>query len=131
MRQDPRVVNLEATNIAALNRELVPDVLELITMDLSYLSVATAISQIKGLAIAEQADLVALVKPMFELRLSNAPIDRASLESALSHAAAGMANAGWEVLAHIDSPVPGSRGAVELFLHARYRFPEPLARTLK
>ena len=35
LRQNPRVVNLEATNIGALNRDLVPEVVELITLDLS------------------------------------------------------------------------------------------------
>jgi 23S rRNA (cytidine1920-2'-O)/16S rRNA (cytidine1409-2'-O)-methyltransferase len=125
LRQDPRVVNLEATNIGALNRDLVPEVVELITLDLSYLSVATAVGQLKGVAIAERADLIALVKPMFELRRSTAPSDRASLDDALAHAAAGVAVAGWEVVAHADSPVRGARGAAEIFLHARYRSPAP------
>lgn len=129
LRQDPRVVNLEATNIGDLNRGLVPEVVELITRDLSYLSVATAVGQLKGVAIAERADLIALVKPMFELRRGTAPSDRASLDQALAHAAAGVAAAGWEVVAHLDSPVRGARGAAELFLHARYRSPAPGAST--
>ena len=127
LRQDPRVVNLEATNIGVLNRDLVPEAVELITLDLSYLSVATAVGQLKGVAIAERADLIALVKPMFELRRGTAPSDRASLDHALAHAEAGVAVAGWEVVAHADSPVRGARGAAELFLHARYRSPTPRA----
>lgn len=123
LRQDPRVVNLEATNIGVLNRYLVPEVVELITLDLSYLSVASAVGQLKGVTMAGRADLIALVKPMFELRRGTAPSDRASLDDALAHATAGVTVAGWEVVAHMDSPVRGARGAAELFLHARYRSP--------
>jgi 23S rRNA (cytidine1920-2'-O)/16S rRNA (cytidine1409-2'-O)-methyltransferase len=108
LRPDPRVVSLEATAIGALNRALVPEVVELITLDLSYLSVATAVGQLRGVAVAEQADLIALVKPMFELRRGTTPSDRASLSHALAHAAAGVAVAGWEVVAHADSPVRGA-----------------------
>src|SRR5262245_23079822 len=45
LRQDPRVVALERTNLGALTLELVPDVVEVVTMDLSYLPVARAAPQ--------------------------------------------------------------------------------------
>jgi 23S rRNA (cytidine1920-2'-O)/16S rRNA (cytidine1409-2'-O)-methyltransferase len=38
LRADPRVVNLESTNLGVVNRTLVPDVVEIVTLDLSYLS---------------------------------------------------------------------------------------------
>ncbi len=43
LRQDDRVVVLERTNIADLTRTLVPDTLNVITLDLSYLSIARAV----------------------------------------------------------------------------------------
>ncbi len=123
LRQDPRVVNLEATNLAMLDRTLVPDAVGVVTMDLSYVSVATAIGQLGGISLARDADLVALVKPMFELRLPAAPDDQASLARALHHAIGGVEGAGWRVRAHARSPVRGSRGAAELLLHARRERP--------
>ena len=75
--------------------------------------------QLKRLSFAPGAELVGLVKPMFELRLSAAPKDRPSLDRALGQAVDGVAAAGWTVIATMDSPVAGGRGAPELFLHAR------------
>jgi 23S rRNA (cytidine1920-2'-O)/16S rRNA (cytidine1409-2'-O)-methyltransferase len=43
LRQDPRVVKLEATNAASLDRRHVPDVVDLVTIDLSYLAVAAVV----------------------------------------------------------------------------------------
>lgn len=118
LRQDPRVVNLEAVNVADLNTGRVPDVIDVVTIDVSYLSLSSAIAQLQRVAIAPDAALVGLVKPMFELRAATAPGDRASLETALATASAGVAQAGWEVRGSMDSPVRGARGARELLLHA-------------
>jgi 23S rRNA (cytidine1920-2'-O)/16S rRNA (cytidine1409-2'-O)-methyltransferase len=120
LRQDPRVVNLEATNVSRLDTRLVPEPVEVVTVDVSYLSLASAVSQLAGVAIATGADLVGLVKPMFELRRATAPLDDASLAAALELAAAGVAGAGWEVRATAPSPVTGARGAREVLLHARW-----------
>jgi len=121
LRQSVRVVSLEGTNLAALDRRLVPDVVDLVTMDLSYLSVATAVGQLARLAVAPNADLVALVKPMFELRLGHAPDEPTLLAEALQRAIEGVERAAWRVAGHMRSPVHGGRGAVELLLHARRR----------
>jgi 23S rRNA (cytidine1920-2'-O)/16S rRNA (cytidine1409-2'-O)-methyltransferase len=119
LRQHPRVVNLEATNVATLDGSLIPDRIEVVTVDVSYLSLAGAVSQLDRVAIARGADLVGLVKPMFELHRAAAPVDDASLQAALEAAASGVSAAGWSVLGSIASPVSGARGARELLLHAR------------
>jgi len=119
LRQDPSVVNLEATNLAALDREVVPDLIDLFTLDLSYLSLTDAFPQLESLRIAEDADMVALVKPMFELHLSRPPDDADSLRQALDLAMNGARAAGWTTIASIESPVLGARGAFEFLLHAR------------
>lgn len=119
LRQDPRVVNLERTNLADLDRRLVPDALDVLTLDLSFLSLTEAVPQLAGLGIDPAADLVALVKPMFELHRSEPPEDEPSLERALAAAVEGVGRAGWRVLGTMRSPVLGNRGAHEFFLHAR------------
>lgn len=118
LRQDARVVNLESVNVAELDTALIADVVELVTVDVSYLSLRAAVGQLDRIVLATDAVLVGLVKPMFELRTATAPSDRASLDAALAAAADGITAAGWRVLGSIDSPVPGSRGARELLLHA-------------
>jgi 23S rRNA (cytidine1920-2'-O)/16S rRNA (cytidine1409-2'-O)-methyltransferase len=125
LRQDPRVVNLERTNLSALDRALVPDTVELITIDLSYLAVAGAVGQLAQLAIAADADLIALVKPMFELSLPRPPDRPAEAARARSAARRGIEAAGWSVQRECRSPVLGRRGAVEFLVHARRRASAP------
>jgi 23S rRNA (cytidine1920-2'-O)/16S rRNA (cytidine1409-2'-O)-methyltransferase len=119
LRQDARVVNLERTNLGALDRTLVPDLIDLVTIDVSYISLASAVPQLAQLAFATAAELIALVKPMFELARADAPDDDASLAEALRRASAGIEEAGWSVVAAIESPVRGHHGAKELLLYAR------------
>ena len=119
LRQDARVVNLERVNLGELDRELVPDTVEVITMDLSYLAVAKAAPQLERLAIAPGADLIALVKPMFELGLATPPTEPAQLDAAADRARAGLEACGWRVVAAVRSPVTGARGAIEMLVHAR------------
>lgn len=66
-----------------------------------------------------EADLIALVKPMFELGLASPPTDRAELAEAVARAEHGLCAAGWEPAGAIESPVRGARGAIEFLVHAR------------
>jgi 23S rRNA (cytidine1920-2'-O)/16S rRNA (cytidine1409-2'-O)-methyltransferase len=120
LRQDPAVVNLERTNLGDLTPALVPDEIDVVTVDLSYLSLAAALGQLADrLSIAPGADLVALVKPMYELRRAEPPRDPRSLRQACERAVDAATAAGWEVQGLIRSPVTGRNGAVEFLAHAR------------
>jgi 23S rRNA (cytidine1920-2'-O)/16S rRNA (cytidine1409-2'-O)-methyltransferase len=119
LRQDPRVVNLERTNVGDLSRELVPDAIGAISLDLGYLALAIGVPQLNAIDIAPDADLVALVKPTAELGLQTPPEDEASLAEALERACRGIAAAGWDVVATMDSPIRGGNGAIEMLVHAR------------
>jgi 23S rRNA (cytidine1920-2'-O)/16S rRNA (cytidine1409-2'-O)-methyltransferase len=120
LAQDERVVSLERTNVGALDRTLVPDPLDLVSLDVGYLPLASAVPQLGTLAFTAGAQLVGLVKPKDELGLGTLPADPgAAVDEAVARASAGMAQAGWEVVAAMPSPVTGSRGAVEALVHAR------------
>jgi 23S rRNA (cytidine1920-2'-O)/16S rRNA (cytidine1409-2'-O)-methyltransferase len=118
LRQDERVVVLERTNLGSLTPRLVPDPLEVVTMDLSYLPIARAAPQLEAVRLSATADLVALVKPQHELGLGATAGD-GQVAEAVAHAANGLAAAGWTVVATTRSPVLGGRGAVECLVHAR------------
>jgi 23S rRNA (cytidine1920-2'-O)/16S rRNA (cytidine1409-2'-O)-methyltransferase len=119
LRQDARVVNLERTNIGELDRQTVPDPIELISLDLGFLALATGVPQLNGLEIAPGADLLALVKPTAELGLPSPPDDEESIREAVRRASEAVSEAGWEVLEAVESPIRGSRGAIEWFLHGK------------
>ena len=118
LRQDERVVNLEATNLSELSRDRVPEEVEVVTIDVSYLSLANAVPQLASVAFAPAADLVALVKPMFELKLPALPPDE-RLPEAVEAAVKGIERAEWKVLATMPSMVRGAHDAVEFLIHAR------------
>ena len=118
LRADPRVISLERTNLARLDRRLIGEPVDLLTMDLSYLAVADAVGQVDRRILAPAAQLIALVKPTFELH-SGQLADRPEQVAAAAEAAAGaLADRGWRVLGREPSPVLGARGAVEVFVHA-------------
>ena len=121
LRVDDRVVNLEGHNLGSIDRHAVPEAVHLVTIDLSYLAVADALPQIEALEIAGDADLVAPVKPMFELRRARPPSHADELQAAVRAASEAVASGLWEVLATCESSVTGARGTTEFFIHARRR----------
>ena len=119
LRQHPAVVNLERTNLADLSPQLVPARIDVVTADLSYVSLARAVRQLNArVIVAADADLVAVIKPQFELGLPEPPSDARQLARAVEAASAGVEHAGWTVTGTEESPVRGARGAIEFLLHA-------------
>ena len=118
LRADPRVINLEQTNLARLDPRLIREPADLLTMDLSYLAVSDAIGQVDRRILAPAAQLIALVKPTFELhsgQLADQPAQVAEAAIAVTRA---LGDHGWRVLAREPSPVLGAKGAVEVFVYA-------------
>ncbi|HXZ56564.1 MAG TPA: TlyA family RNA methyltransferase [Gaiellaceae bacterium] len=122
LRDDPRVVVLERTNARSL-REL-PFAPELVTCDVSFISVRTALPP--ALALAAPAwEALMLVKPQFEAGRAQAPrgvvrdpevwrrVMRQTAEAALEWEA--------EVAGVVDSSLPGPKGNREFFLHLVHR----------
>jgi len=118
LRQDPRVVVLERTKVGDLTPLLIPSTLDAVSVDVSYLSLSSAVEQLSRLSFATGAALLGLVKPMFELRLATIPSRLEVLEQARDVAVAGVGASGWRVVAADECPIRGGRGAVEFFVHA-------------
>lgn len=119
LRQHPHVVNLERTNLAELDTELVPNPVDLVVIDVSYISLTDALPQLNRLELDADADLLALVKPMFELGLSRPPDELEVVREAVHHATTGVETAGWTVIDEARSPVAGAGGAVEWFVYGK------------
>jgi 23S rRNA (cytidine1920-2'-O)/16S rRNA (cytidine1409-2'-O)-methyltransferase len=119
LRADSRVVNLERVNLGDVNLVLIPETAEVITVDLSYLALAVAASQLEVLDIAGDADLIVLVKPMYELGLSQPPSDEAPRQRAIDRAVLAFERHRWLTLGAIESPIRGHNGAIEYLAHFR------------
>jgi len=120
---DQRVVSLEGVDARALTPELIPEPPQLVVTDVSFISLEKALPAALTLA-APEADLVALVKPQFEVgpeRVGKGGLvkDAAARETALQGVAAFVVGAGWTLQATADSPIAGGDGNREFLLWAQ------------
>jgi len=124
LRADPRVVVLERTNARTLRPEAIDGAADLTLVDASFISLATLMPAVAR-CTREGGDLVALVKPQFEVgrriasRGKGVVRDEAERAHAIDNAACSVRAAGFEVLARSDSVLRGPKGNREAFLHAR------------
>jgi 23S rRNA (cytidine1920-2'-O)/16S rRNA (cytidine1409-2'-O)-methyltransferase len=122
LRQDPRVVVLEQTNARHLTSEQVPEPVDIIVCDASFISLAKVLEAPLKLA-KFGAKLVALIKPQFEagrdeVGKGGVVRDPAVHERVCAAAAAWAESQGWTVLGIERSPITGPEGNVEFLLAA-------------
>jgi len=122
LRQDPRVVVLEQTNARYLTREQVPEPVDVVVCDASFIGLAKVLEAPLKLA-KPGAKLVALIKPQFEagreeVGKGGVVRDPAVHERVCSEAAAWVESQGWRVLGVVESPITGPEGNVEFLLGA-------------
>ncbi|THD58086.1 TlyA family RNA methyltransferase [Phenylobacterium sp.] len=120
---DPRVVALEGFDARRLTAAEVPEPPDLVVCDVSFIGLAKALPAALALA-ADGADLVALVKPQFEVgpeRVGKGGLvkDPAARAEALAGVEAFLGEAGWMVRASADSPIAGGDGNLEHLLWAQ------------
>lgn len=115
LRADPRVLNLERTNISDIEPgDLVPAP-EIVVMDLSYLSLVKAVPIVARL-IGGRGDIIALVKPLFEDARPSAADDPGVHREVLARLVSQFDRKGFGVLGLTRSPVLGSSGTVEFLI---------------
>ena len=124
LRKDPRVVVLERLNARHLSRIQVPEPVDLITCDASFIGLSAVLPAALALA-AGQARLVALVKPQFEagrgqVGKRGVVRDPAIQRNVCQRAAAWIAaEPGWTAVGEVESPILGAEGNREFLLYAR------------
>ncbi len=121
LRSDPRVVNLEGVNLGVLSTVAVPETVDVITMDLSYLALADAVPQLEAVCIDSHADLLALVKPTFELHRATLASSPADVTAAVDGAVRAVGTSRWVIQELCRAPRTGRKGAPEVFIHAHRR----------
>jgi 23S rRNA (cytidine1920-2'-O)/16S rRNA (cytidine1409-2'-O)-methyltransferase len=124
LRQDPRVTTVER-NARYLRAEDIPEPPALLTMDLSFISVAKVLPAVVPVA-APGAEFLILIKPQFELEKSEIGKggivrDAALHQKAIDRVQAAAAECGLLVHGVRPSHLPGTEGNQEFFLHARAR----------
>ena len=122
LRQDLRVVVLEQTNARHLTAEQVPEPVDIVVCDASFIGLAKVLEAPLQLAKAG-AKLVALIKPQFEagrdeVGKGGVVRDPAVHERVSAEAADWVRSQGWDVLGITPSPITGPEGNVEFLLGA-------------
>jgi 23S rRNA (cytidine1920-2'-O)/16S rRNA (cytidine1409-2'-O)-methyltransferase len=124
LRQDTRVIVLERTNARHLSRRDVPDPVNGIVCDASFIGLEVVLPAPLALA-APQAQLVALIKPQFEVGPAEVGKGGIVRDPALHGRVRGRIAAwlgdqrGWTVLGITDSPIAGADGNREFLIAAR------------
>ena len=121
LREDPRVVSMERTNLREL-REL-PEPIDLATLDLSFISLRLVLPAVRDL-LADSGRVVALVKPQFEAGREDVPRggvvrDPETWARVIREVSSSAAETGLEPQGVIRSPIAGADGNVEFLLHLR------------
>jgi 23S rRNA (cytidine1920-2'-O)/16S rRNA (cytidine1409-2'-O)-methyltransferase len=122
LRQDPRVLRIER-NARELSSQDIPELVDLVTVDVSFISVGKVLPPAAAIA-KEGAIFLILVKPQFELGreeigLGGIVSDEALHEKAILIVKKAAASAGLECLDLQPSQLAGAEGNQEYFLHAR------------
>ncbi len=124
LRRDDRVVVLERTNARDLTAQLIPEPVDLIVADVSFISLEKALPASLALA-APGARLAALIKPQFEAgreAVGKGGVVRdpeVRLRVCERIGAWLAAQPGWRVLGVGESPITGPEGNVEYLIAAR------------
>ena len=125
LRNDPRVVNMERTNIRYVTHEQIPELLDFAVIDVSFISLALVLKPVRAL-LSDAAEAVCLIKPQFEAGrdkvgkkgvVRDPEVHLAVLEAFLQHAK----DAGFVVAGITFSPIKGPEGNIEYLGYLRCR----------
>ncbi len=124
LRRDPRVVVREGLNARYLEPQDVDDPIGLVTIDVSFISLKLILPPLAEI-LAPGGELVALVKPQFEVGVEKLPSDGvvksdADRQAVLEEIRQFVEDeTPWAVENEMPSPITGEKGNVEYFLHLK------------
>jgi len=123
LQKDPRVVSLERRNIRYLKREEIPEEVDLILIDTSFISIEKFLPHLLGF-LRKEGQLIGLIKPQFEVGKGDVgkggvvknPILHQRVIERISQFSR---ENGLTVLGVIESPLLGTKGNKEFFIHLK------------
>ena len=124
LRRDPRVVVREGLNARYLEPHDIGVPIDLAVIDVSFISLKLVLPPLAEILV-QGGDLVALVKPQFEVGRDNLPPDGVVKDHSLRvHAVAEVRRfiedeTAWSVVGEMPSPIEGEKGNTEFFMHVK------------
>ncbi|MDH4028130.1 MAG: TlyA family RNA methyltransferase [Nitrospirota bacterium] len=123
LRRSEKVFLMEKTNIRYLDRDMVPDEIDIAAVDVSFISLLKVMPNISGF-LKTSGEVVALIKPQFEagrkdVGKGGVVRDEARRLEIVSMIKTEFENMGFDVLGTTTSPVKGPKGNVEYLIYSR------------
>lgn len=120
LRQSEKVVNLERTNIRYITKEQVPDTVDFVSIDVSFISLGLVIPVLPPL-LADDAMMVCLIKPQFEagrekVGKHGVVRDPATHIEVLERAVGFAKKSGFGIVGIEFSPIKGPQGNIEYLM---------------
>lgn len=128
LRVDERVVNLERTNVRYITNEQVPDIVDFVSIDVSFISLGLVIPVLVPF-LSDEAMMVCLVKPQFEagkdkVGKHGVVRDPVTHMEVLERAVGFAKNAGFGIVGLEFSPIKGPQGNIEYLMVLTRKDPE-------
>ncbi len=122
LRQDPRVISIERTNIREIASSLIPEPIDIAVIDVSFISLEKVIPPVMQF-LKPGSEIIALIKPQFEAgreQVGRGGIvrDEAARLGAVEKVKAFFQESGLDVKGVVPSPITGQDGNVEYLIHA-------------
>ena len=117
LRQDPRVVCMEKTNIRYVTRDQIEDDIDFASIDVSFISLSKVLEPLKAL-LKDEGEVVALIKPQFEAGrekvgkkgvVRDPKVHQEVIETVVTYAR----SIGYGVYGIDHSPIKGPEGNIE------------------
>ncbi len=123
LRNDPRIVLFERTNIRYLRRDAIPEAIDIATVDVSFISLTKVLPRIIEF-LKPEGEALCLVKPQFEVGRKDVGKggivrDEAKRLMAVERIASEAKGMGFSVMGSFRSPLEGQKGNVEYFLYLK------------
>lgn len=121
LRDDPRVTLMEGTDIRRLAPADLTTAPDLAVIDVSFISLKLVLPAVTGL-LAPDAELLALIKPQFEVGRAHVGkngivTDDAARDAAVAAVRTEAERLGWRIGGLVDSPIAGGDGNREFLMH--------------
>ena len=123
LRQDPRVVPIERQNIRYLKRDDISGMVDLATIDVSFISLKKVIPSVKNI-IKENGEIVGLIKPQFEV--GKGEVEKGGVvtntqkhHKVIQEITHFCENLGFRVIGVTESPILGPKGNKEFLMYLR------------
>jgi 23S rRNA (cytidine1920-2'-O)/16S rRNA (cytidine1409-2'-O)-methyltransferase len=123
LRNDRRVVLFEKTNIRHLERDAIKDRIDIAVIDVSFISLLIVIPKVLEF-LKERAEIIALIKPQFEVGRKDVGKGGVVKDEEKRHAAVDKIKSesekmGLAVDGITESPIKGPKGNVEYLIYLR------------